>query len=138
MATFSDMVTLLLAFFVMLVAMSEVEVKKFEEALSYFTGRRGILQEEGLMPGIMGVLGEEEVEIQERRYEDLARYVHEQGLTDAVEVDLTAQGIRVTFVDSIAFASGSAALAPSARDILGRVGAISQFLNFSISQFPNF
>ena len=54
MATFSDMVTLLLAFFVMLVAMSEVEVKKFEEALSYFTGRRGILQEEGLMPGIMG------------------------------------------------------------------------------------
>lgn len=126
MATFSDMVTLLLAFFVMLVAMSEVEVKKFEEALSYFTGRRGILQEEGLMPGIMGVLGEEEVEVQEKRYEDLARYVHEQGLTDAVEVDLTAQGIRVTFVDSIAFASGSAALAPSARDILGRVGVAAR------------
>ena len=39
MATFSDMATILLTFFVMIVAMSEVEVKKFEAALSYFTGR---------------------------------------------------------------------------------------------------
>ena len=46
MATFSDMMTLLLTFFVMLVAMSSVEVKKFEEALSYFTGKRGLMQEE--------------------------------------------------------------------------------------------
>ena len=39
MTTFSDMVTLLLTFFVLIVAMSEVEVKKFKEALSYFQGR---------------------------------------------------------------------------------------------------
>ena len=50
MATFSDMMTLLLAFFVMLVAMSTVEVKKFEEAMSYFTGQRGLMAEQGLMP----------------------------------------------------------------------------------------
>ena len=121
MATYSDMVTLLLAFFVMLVAMSEVEVKKFEEALSYFTGRRGILENEGLMPGIMGVVAEHTIVEQSREYDDLARFVQEEGLAEAVEVDLTERGIRVTFADSIAFASGSATLTGPAVAVLRRV-----------------
>ncbi|MEM1117341.1 MAG: flagellar motor protein MotB [Bacteroidota bacterium] len=121
MATYSDMVTLLLAFFVMLVAMSEVEVKKFEEALSYFTGRRGILEQEGLMPGIMGVVAEQTIVQQSREYDDLARFVQDAGLADAVEVDLTERGIRITFADSIAFASGSAALTGPAQSMLDRV-----------------
>lgn len=121
MATYSDMVTLLLAFFVMLVAMSEVEVKKFEEALSYFTGRRGILENEGLMPGIMGVVAEQTVVQEALEYEDLARFVQDEELAEAVEVDLTERGIRVTFADSIAFASGSAALTGPARSMLERV-----------------
>ncbi len=49
MTTFSDMTTLLLTFFVMIVSMSEVEVKKFKEALSYFQGRTGVLQNESMM-----------------------------------------------------------------------------------------
>ena len=110
MATYGDMVTLLLTFFVMLVAMSEVEVKKFEEAMSYFTGQRGVMAAEGLMPGIMGVVGQEETREQAERFEDLQEFVQAEGLDGAVDVDLTERGIRVTFVDSIAFASGSADL----------------------------
>ncbi len=120
MATFSDMMTLLLTFFVMLVAMSEVEVKKFEEAMSYFTGRRGIMEQEGLMPGIMGVAGQHDVREQARAFEDLARDIHDKGLGNAVDVDLTPRGVRLTFVDEIAFASGSAVLGGPARDVLLR------------------
>ena len=126
MATFSDMMTLLLTFFVMLVAMSEVEVKKFEEAMSYFTGRRGVMAQEGLMPGIMGVAGKDDLREQARVFEDLARDVQEQGLGSAVEVDLTERGIRITFVDSIAFASGSAQLDGPAQDVLRRTGAVAR------------
>ncbi|MEO0557626.1 MAG: flagellar motor protein MotB [Bacteroidota bacterium] len=125
MATFSDMMTLLLTFFVMLVAMSSVEVKKFEEALSYFTGKRGLMQEEGLMPGIMGVAGQPDEREQSRAFEDIARDIQEKGLGDGVEVDLMPQGIRVTFVDSIAFAPGSVALDEPAQRVLEIVAELA-------------
>jgi chemotaxis protein MotB len=125
MATFSDMVTLLLAFFVMLVAMSSVEVKKFEEAMSYFTGKRGMMEEEGLMPGVMGVVAEPEPEEQTSRFEELQQYVEEAGLEGKVEVDLLREGIRVTLVDEIAFTSGSAALIGEAPELLRRVAKVA-------------
>lgn len=123
MATFSDMMTLLLTFFVMLVAMSTVEVKKFEEAMSYFTGRRGLMEQEGVMPGIMGIAGKQDVREQAKVFEDIARDLQEQGVGEAVTVDLTERGIRVTLLDTIAFAPGSVALDERAQDVLDRVAA---------------
>ena len=125
MATFSDMMTLLLTFFVMLVAMSSVEVKKFEEALSYFTGRRGMMEQEGLMPGIMGVAAQNDARTQAKQFEDIARDIQEKGLGEGVEIDLTDKGIRVTFVDSIAFASGSVDLNGPARGVLERAAELA-------------
>jgi len=124
MATFSDMMTLLLTFFVMLVAMSSVEVKKFEEALSYFTGRRGIMEQEGMMPGIMGVAGQDDTREQARAFEDIARDIQEKGMAEAVTVDLTERGIRVTVLDSVAFATGSVVLGEGARDVLRDIAAM--------------
>ena len=126
MATFSDMMTLLLTFFVMLVAMSSVEVKKFEEALSYFTGRRGIMEQEGMMPGIMGVAGEQDLREQAVHFERIAHAVRDQGLGDAVEVDLTDRGVRVTFADSVAFAPGSVDLDARAQRVLRTIAEMAQ------------
>ncbi|WP_412061179.1 flagellar motor protein MotB [Rubrivirga sp. IMCC45206] len=123
MATFSDMMTLLLAFFVMLVAMSSVEVKKFEEALSYFTGRTGVMQEEGLAPGIIGIAAEKDTRADADAFEQISRRVEEEGLGAAVELALSERGIRVTFVDSIGFAPGSAALDGPATTVLAVVAA---------------
>ena len=125
MATFSDMMTLLLTFFVMLVAMSTVEVKKFEEALSYFTGRRGVMEQEGMMPGIMGVAGQQDARDLARQFEDIARAVQERGLGDAVDIDLTERGVRLTFVDSVAFAPGSVVLDEPARGVLQTVAEMA-------------
>lgn len=121
MATFSDMVTLLLAFFVMLVAMSEVEVKKFEEALSYFHGHTGMLQNEMAFiagPPSPATTSEEQAVQQAERYEDLLTRLSEAGLEDAVEVSLTAQGVHFTMLDSVMFASGTATLLPGAERAL--------------------
>ncbi|WP_420456784.1 OmpA/MotB family protein [Rubrivirga sp.] len=125
MATFSDMMTLLLTFFVMLVAMSTVEVKKFEEAMSYFTGKRGVMSEPGVMPGVMGIVGKQDVREQAREFEEIAREVQARGLAEAVDVDLTERGVRVTFVDSVAFAPGSVALESPAREVLRDVAAMA-------------
>lgn len=123
MATYSDMVTLLLTFFVMIVAMSEVEVKKFEEAMSYFTGQRGVMSAQGVVPSLMGTLGGQEAIAQSQRSESLAHFVKQEGLDAAVDVDLVEEGIRITFVDSIAFASGSAELSGPALAVLARLAA---------------
>ena len=130
MATFSDMVTLLLAFFVMLVAMSEVEVKKFEEALSYFHGHTGMLQNEMALvngpatPAAGAAAGEGEAVEQAERYEDLLERLEAAGLAGAVEVELTAEGIHLTMLDSVSFASGTATLLPSAERVLAALAGV--------------
>ena len=124
MATFSDMMTLLLTFFVMLVAMSSVEVKKFEEALSYFTGRRGLMDQEGVMAGIMGIAGQQDTRERAESYEEIAHDLQQQGVAHSVTVDLTERGIRLTVLDSIAFAPGSVVLHDRAREVLARVAEV--------------
>ncbi len=119
MATFSDMVTLLLAFFVMLVAMSEVEVKKFEDALSYFSGSTGPLEYQAANPSARTsaqstFLSRRKSEI----YEKALKYLHDHGLEDAVEVSLTERGLHVVITDSVMFRSGEAALIEPSRSLL--------------------
>lgn len=123
MATFSDMMTLLLTFFVMIVAMSEVEVRKFEEALSYFRGQRGVIQAEAYMapprppqPSVEEALREERMRAQ--RFEQVTRVLQEQGIAERVEVSLRADGIHLNLQDSVLFTSGDAALLPAARIVL--------------------
>ena len=119
MATFSDMMTLLLTFFVMLVAMSEVEVKKFEEALSYFQGGTGMLSYESVTPTLRR---HSSVEYSQRehamRFEEVERYLQEQGLTDMVEVNLTETGLSVSVTDSVMFHSGAAELIEPSQHLL--------------------
>lgn len=128
MATFSDMVTLLLAFFVMLVAMSEVEVKKFEEALSYFKGHTGMLKHEMALiggPSTPATLQNEAIQ-QAERHEELLRRLEAAGLLDLVEVDMTDEGLLVTMLDSVMFRSGTATLLPPAERVLDTLAGVLQ------------
>ncbi len=88
MATFSDMATILLTFFVMIVAMSEVEVKKFKAALSYFQGSTGILNHDVVTPSVQTPMRQEidaptpeDIE----RYEDVLLYIDAQDFENKVE-----------------------------------------------------
>jgi chemotaxis protein MotB len=131
MATFSDMMTLLLTFFVMLVAMSEVEVKKFEEALSYFQGGTGMLSYESVTPTLRR---HSSVEYSQRehamRFEEVERYLQEQGLADMVEVNLTETGLSVSVTDSVMFRSGAAELIEPSERLLA---TLTELLSGSIS-----
>ena len=77
------------------------------------------------MPGIMGVAGQPDARTQAEQFEDIARDIQEKGLGQGVEIDLTDKGIRVTFVDSIAFASGSVQLNGRARSLLERAAELA-------------
>ena len=119
MVTFSDMVTLLLTFFVMIVAMSEVEVKKFKEALSYFQGRTSVLSHDAVTPAMnQQLMTISQAKDQAERYEELLEYLEEEGLADKVEAQLTPNGLHLTIADSVMFNSGEAVLIEPSRTVL--------------------
>ncbi len=122
--TYSDMVTLLLTFFVMIVAMSEVEVKKFKAALSYFQGRTGVLTHDAIQPTTPQPLVTEESVEQAERYETLLEYLEENGLQDNVQVDLTDKGLHIVIFDSVMFDTGEAELIEPARTVLRLVAGM--------------
>ncbi len=124
MVTYSDMVTLLLTFFVMIVAMSEVEVKKFKAALSYFQGRTGVLTHDAIQPTTPQPLVTEESVEQAERYETLLEYLEENGLQDNVQVDLTDKGLHIVISDSVMFDTGEAELIEPARTVLRLVAGM--------------
>lgn len=127
MATFSDMATLLLAFFVMIVAMSEVEVQKFQAALSYFQGNTGVLSELAVIPPSRDIVILEKQKAIRRhvdRYEQLLDYLKENDLQDKVQVNLSQQGLHVIITDSIMFRSGQAELLGGSRKLLAQVAGV--------------
>ncbi len=125
MTTFSDMVTLLLTFFVLIVSMSEVKVQKFQEALSYFQGQRSVLEFPSMTPPVVSQPDQkEELVDQAERFEALMAYLEANQLQDKVQVALTERGLHVTIVDSVAFASGSAVLLESAKEILRLIAGV--------------
>ncbi len=119
MVTFSDMVTLLLTFFVMIVSMSEVEVKKFKEALSYFQGRTSVLSHDSVTPAMnQQLMSIAQSKDQAERYEDLMQYLEENDLDEKVEAQLTPNGLHLTIADSVMFNSGEAVLIEPSRTVL--------------------
>lgn len=125
MTTFSDMVTLLLTFFVLIVSMSTVEIRKFTEALSYFQGQTSVLVNERIQtPASRPTVSRFQSSEQAERYAELLDFLHEQDLADKVHVSLTDNGLHVTITDSVMFESGSAQLIDRSRVVLRKIRAV--------------
>jgi len=127
MTTFSDMTTLLLTFFVMIVSMSEVEVKKFKEALSYFQGRTGVLTHDAITPRPQRPTIEEsaeKAEAMEDKYEAIMVYLQKKDLTSKVQVNLREEGVHVLISDSVMFKSGDAVLLEPSKDLLRMIAGV--------------
>lgn len=118
MTTFSDMVTLLLVFFVLIVSMSSVQVEKFKEALSYFQGQTGVLKNKAVVPSSTSQVNTPSKARNAENYREFIAKLKEKDLADKVQVNLTEQGIHVTITDSLMFRSGQAILIDPSRTIL--------------------
>jgi chemotaxis protein MotB len=145
MATYSDMITLMLCFFVMMFAMSNVDASKFEALTESYARRTVIVQGgSGLLPGGKGLLpgniGDGDLD---RALSEADRMAAEQARAlaatiqrmaadfDAVLAFYTANGkiavdamgdyVRITFPDGVLFDSGSAVLRPGAVEAIDAV-----------------
>lgn len=117
--TYSDMVTLLLVFFVVIYMLTPgVDYELLQDFLRRFQGGPGILQQQ---ESVMDRRAQEEEMISSQtieRWQALIDIIEERELEESVTVDLIAEGVRITMSESVTFNSGSSELIPQAQAIL--------------------
>ena len=119
MGTFADMVTLLMAFFVLLYAMSDPDPGKFEEIAA-------ALHEE--MSGEELEIFTEFAELTE----NLQEIIDEKEISDKVEIELTPNGIEIQMEGSTLFNICSAEVRSDMKSVISNIStAITDLLNKS-------
>jgi chemotaxis protein MotB len=138
---YADLLTLLLALFIVLFASSSIDAKKFDQIMvsfsSVLSGGTGVLDQSMTTP-ITKEAAErakaEETEKQqqspdleerikketkelEKLKKQLDEYIEKNGLTSQLETKLNQQQLMITISDNALFASGSAQVKPEARKL---------------------
>ncbi len=125
MATFSDMVTLLMVFFIMILSYSTIELEKFKGAVSSMKGALGILDDMKNKPTPeqrRSIEGRDNFKEQvDKQVKEIKRVLEEEGLSDQVQVEADATGIHVRLGDNIMFDVGKAELKASAFPVLNAI-----------------
>ncbi|MCH8981734.1 flagellar motor protein MotB [candidate division KSB1 bacterium] len=102
--SYSDMVTLLLAFFVLFFSISQVDPGKFEQIMEYFSQSNST-----------------PLYVLEKQFQELVT-AHQ--LEQSVDVELTPDGLRVNFQDNLLFDSGKAKLKSKSFPVLNALAEI--------------
>ncbi len=124
MATYGDMVTLLLCFFVLLFAFSTIDVLKFSAIMQSFQGSLGVLQggknmEADPLPEEAKSINQlEEQEDFKKLKEMLEEYLEANNMANEILVDLEARGLLLRFKDNVLFDSGKADIKLDAKKTL--------------------
>ncbi|WP_396587266.1 flagellar motor protein MotB [Bermanella sp. R86510] len=109
LVTYADAITLLLAFFVMILSVSDLNQGKIES----------------LKEGLAGVLtGEKIVTPFNDIKKELDDIINQHNMTENVRVDIDQKGVKVEFSDFSLYDSGSAAIRPQALPVLEEVSKV--------------
>ncbi len=130
LATYGDMMTLLLCFFVLLFSFSTLDVEKFKAIMQSMQGSLGVLdsgttvQMDPLTNAFPNDTPTEENEEFKRLYEEINEFIEENQLESSITLNLDERGLLVRFLDNVLFDSGKADLKPKAREIINKVSDI--------------
>ncbi len=152
--TFGDLMSLLLTFFILLYAMSELKVERFTmatQSLSQALSGTAVIppdtptglvadtpgmfhpedgeQEEGITQEEREILSAAELEMDEL-IERLEELIEEQGLQDVISVDRSDEGVRLSIVASTLFPPGSAIMIEDKRWVLRCLAEVTSGLEF--------
>lgn len=148
--TYADLITLLLIFFVVMYAMSKIDVQKYEvlsqSLKSEFLKADSIMQQgEGIMGAANPAKGgadETKTDPQERGQkeqqlenllEQIQDYIQENQLQAQVSAANTPRGVAITLNDLFLFDLGNAELKPAAFPILNQLATLFPSLDATIS-----
>jgi chemotaxis protein MotB len=148
MTTYGDLVTLLMCFFVLLFAFSEIDAKKFEAVMESFQGSAGILsggvtvsEQQLIFEAIPEVESSETtedmkiLEILKDAIMDEIKKMDNQEISKDIEVEIDTRGLIIRFPDKVLFDPGKADLKSEAfetLEILGNILNREDFMNMAI------
>ena len=138
MATYADTVTLLLTFFVLLYSMSSVDAEKTKNIANAFvsmmSGQSGdSLMEFNLYNGEVPLIGGEtednfdggeELTDQQKMFNTIKEFVHNNNLQDVVEIVDDERGVAMQLRDNILFETSSSDLREDSKSILNQLNTI--------------
>jgi len=134
MTTYGDMVTLLMCFFVLLFAFSEIDAQKFEAVMQSFQGSAGILSGgTTLDPSDLAfkAMPEKDVSSQSQEIEELqelkekvSEVLEKLELETEVSLELEDRGLIIRFKNDILFDSGKSDIRKDAEEVLRLLGNI--------------
>ena len=125
MATFADMMTLLLCFFILLLSFATMDVVKFREALGVQFVHTGQFEAIASSP-----LQLDEFEVTECIGEDRALLdelnaaISEEGLDNEIGAESDGRGVIVRINGQVLYQQGDASLKPESDAILARIAAL--------------
>ncbi len=131
MTTYSDLVTLLLCFFVLLFSFSKIDAQKFQQLINSFQGSLGVMKGGKTLDEIPNVDKLESKADLEQEMEDLRElkqiideYAKEKGLESEIKTRIDERGLIITVLDNVFFDSGKAQLKPKAKEIILYIGDV--------------
>ncbi len=127
MATFSDLLSLMLTFFVLLFAMKSVDQGKLQEALGYFQGGIGILHSGKNMP-VMPPDSQifDPRPIKEFSPDQVQKMFNTKRLHGRGSIRKESRGTVISVSSGFLFASGQSHLRPEAMEILDEIVLLTQ------------
>lgn len=142
LGTYSDCVTLLLTFFILLYSTASTDTDKLK-AMSkamqnVFTGTNGqSILENNLYSGKVPVVGEdgentevEDLNEKDALYEKVSNYVKDNSLANDVDVKKDERGVSLLLKDTVLFEAGKADLLPDSIPVLNKISSL-------VSKMPN-
>ena len=143
MLTFSDLVNLMLTFFVLLISMSSLDAQRLKQSFGDFAGVSGVLFKadrrsietihdlrikpiipRSLVDGIMRIVSEKFKEDKEVNNEDLAQIFKNNEYNDLIKVEFKDNRLEINLSNKIVFEKGKADLIPIIKDVLKKVAVV--------------
>lgn len=139
MVTFSDMTTLLLTFFVLLISIANFDKKKAEQVFGVLSGSTGILSQVSTSQmsdqNIVArrAMSESIDKTPEKIEKMVKEFVQAQNIEKMVSVVKTDKGVSIRVLDSVFFNPASATILPKAYPILDKIIDMANYTPYYIN-----
>lgn len=137
LATYGDLVTLLMCFFVLLYSMAVIDQGKAKQAIASLN-KMGILSQQGeISSGVGESILENPAIISEQQqmdsiHDEVKKIIDQKNLENDVEVKNETKGVLIRFKDDVIYDVGSAELKPAAKVILTQISDVLKKYNKNI------
>ncbi|MCB0285967.1 MAG: OmpA family protein, partial [Calditrichaeota bacterium] len=119
LTSYSDLMTLLMTFFVLLASISSIDASKFEQVANS-------------MSNAVGDVDTPQKSLEEV-YKDVNTMLTEENLSAEVKAEKTPQGVAISVPGAYLFQSGSADISPQAQPLIKRIAEIIRSVPYNVA-----